>query len=430
MRKGTYRAVEIKDAPMAKVKQATRGQRVVFAIDMAKEVPVGRVVTEHNGNVVTVKWKQPSQTMEVVAWLGQLEAREVEIALEPTGTYGTPLRAHLEAGGYKVYRVNPKRVHDAGEVYDGVPSKHDAKDAAVIAELHLRGASEPWPLKTEDERELRAAVRQEDYYEERFGRSLGQLEALLAEHWPELGKLMDLDSATLLALLARYGSAQEVARNEAEARELMRQRGGHLLKAEKIEAVLQAARNSTGLEPVSRERSRLQGLCTEMQRDRELAQQAARDVLTLVREDEALSAMSTAVGKGSAAGLKSELGAPKNYGKGRQYLKAAGLNVKEKSSGKNKGPAHITKRGSSVARRLLYLAAMRMVKDNPVVRAWYESKLREPGSARVKALVAVMRKLALAVWHLGVHGGVFDASRLFDTRKLGIAGAAAAAAGS
>ncbi len=32
-------------------------------------------------------------------------------------------------GGIALYRVSPKRVHDAAEVYDGVPSLHDAKAA-------------------------------------------------------------------------------------------------------------------------------------------------------------------------------------------------------------------------------------------------------------------------------------------------------------
>lgn len=423
MKKGTYRAVEIKATKMEKLREAAEGKRVVFAIDMAKEVPFGRLVTEKNEALALVKWKQPSQTREVVAWLGELGAREVEVALEPTGTYGSALRGQLEAAGHKVYRVSPKRVHDEAEVFDGVPSKHDAKDAAIIAELHLKGASERWPLKPEEERELRAAVRQRDLYEERFTRGVGQLEAQLGEYWPELGGLLELGSATMLALLVEYGSAEEVAKDENGARSLMRRVGGHLLKETKVDTVLSAARQSTGLCPTPRERKLLQTLCAEMARERALAQEAERELLALVREDEALSSMSTAVGKASAAALQSELGPPKNYPKAKQYLKACGLNVKEKSSGKNKGAVHITKRGSGLARRVLYLAAMRAVKDQPVVRAWYEHKVKRDGGSRVKALVAVMRKLTAALWHLGTHGGAFDAERLFDTRRLGLAAA-------
>ncbi|MCA1853146.1 MAG: hypothetical protein LC647_12335 [Beggiatoa sp.] len=37
--------------------------------------------------------------------------------------------------------VAHERVHDACEVYDGVPSLHDAKAAQVIERLYFEGAS-------------------------------------------------------------------------------------------------------------------------------------------------------------------------------------------------------------------------------------------------------------------------------------------------
>ena len=35
--------------------------------------------------------------------------------------------------GIAVVRVSPKAAHDYAEVFDGVPSQHDGKDAAVVA---------------------------------------------------------------------------------------------------------------------------------------------------------------------------------------------------------------------------------------------------------------------------------------------------------
>jgi transposase len=401
---------------------------VVFAVDVGKEVPFARVVKEDGEGLVTVKWKQPSQTREVVEWLGQLGARKVEVVMEPSGTYGDALRGQLLSAGYEVYRVSPKRVHDAAEVYDGVPSRHDAKSAAIIGKLHLEGASEPWPLRPEQDRELRAAVQLMDLHQEQFGRALGRLEALLARHFPELGELLELGSATMLALLEAFGSASGVAAKAEEARGLMRKVGGHLLSAEKIEAVLTAARCSSGLEPTAGERELLQRLCAELGRQRTEAHRAERWVVKLSQEDEALRAMSSVVGKSSAVGIQAAVGAPKRYGKARQFLKAIGINLKDNSSGKaKKGGLHITKRGNSMARRLLFLAALRKVKDDPLVRTWYELRVHKEGGSRIKALVAVMRKLAAALWHLGVHGGLFDARRLFAVGPLQFQAAATGA---
>jgi len=354
----------------------------------------------------------------VVEWLGGFGASRVEMVMEPSGTYGDALRGQAFGAGHEVYRVSPKRVHDQAEIHDGVPSHHDAKSAAIIAKLHLEGASERWPLRSEQDRELCAAVGLMDLHQETFGRGQGKLEGLLARHFPELAELLELGSPTMLRLLERFGSASEIARQEGEARELMRKVGGHLLTEDKIGAVLAAARQSSGLEPVGGEREMLQQLCAELIHQRVQEQRAERWVLSLCREDEALSAMSTVVGKSSAVAIQAAVGSPKQYAKAGQMEKAMGLNLKENSSGKRQGKRHITKRGNSMTRRLLFLAAMRKVKDEPVVRAWYELQVHKEGGSRVKGLVAVMRKLVRALWHLGVRGGVFDAKRLFDVRRL------------
>lgn len=112
------------------------------------------------------------------------------------------------------------------------------------------------------------------------------------------------------------------------------------------------------------------------------------------------------------------MGSPVDYASATSYVKAMGLNLKEKSSGKFKGQLKITKRGASIVRMYLYFVAMRMVKSDPVVRAWYEKKVRrDGGKLKMKALIAIMRKLAKALWYVG-QGEVFDPSRLFNQATL------------
>jgi hypothetical protein len=49
--------------------------------------------------------------------------------------------ALLKSEGVAVFMLSPKRVHDAKEVFDGVPSLHDAKSCVVMAQLHRQGVS-------------------------------------------------------------------------------------------------------------------------------------------------------------------------------------------------------------------------------------------------------------------------------------------------
>jgi transposase len=66
---------------------------------------------------------------------------------------------------------------------------------------------------------------------------------------------------------------------------------------------------------------------------------------------------------------------PRKYACARSYQKALGLNLKEKSSGRHVGQLKITKRGSAVARKYLYFAALRLIQSHPVVKAWYKNKV-------------------------------------------------------
>ena len=134
--------------------------------------------------------------------------------------------------------------------------------------------------------------------------------------------------------------------------------------------------------------------------------------------------MAPVIGKTTAAVLVAALGDPQNYDSATSYLKSTGLNLKEKSSGKTKGALHITKRGPRIVRLYLHLAVLRLIQHDHVVRAWYAKKVkRQGGLAKSKAVVAIMRKLVLALWSVA-RGEPFDSARLFDTSRLNLTAAA------
>ena len=61
-----------------------------------------------------------------------------------------------------------------------------------------------------------------------------------------------------------------------------------------------------------------------------------------------------------------------------------------------------------------------MLKDvSTIPRAWYRARESHQAKQSLKAVVALMRKLARALWHVG-RGATFDPRKLFDTRRLGL----------
>ena len=57
------------------------------------------------------------------------------IGLESTGTYSESVRYAMTQHSLNIHRLSGKGVADYKEIFDGVPSQHDGKDAAMIAEL-------------------------------------------------------------------------------------------------------------------------------------------------------------------------------------------------------------------------------------------------------------------------------------------------------
>jgi transposase len=418
MKKRTYRGVEVKKVNRERLGEAVAGRDLVVGVDVGKEVCFGSLVGAE-GVQVTVKWKCLWESRDFVELLCGLGCRSIEVAMEPSGTYGDPLRSLLWEAGVPVYRVSAKRSHDAAEVYDGVPSWHDAKSAAIIAKLHKDGASDLWPFRSEKERDLRAVVTTMDLLDQQFHENLNRLEGHMARYWPEVGTWLELSSVTFLEMILRFGGPEQIVAKQEEARETMRAVGGRFLKEEKIEAVVESSGKTIGVPMTAQEVEELRKLANRTLDLYRHLQTTRRKVDRMSQDRASIQAMSRAVGKGTAAVLVVEGGDPEQYGSSSEWLKSFGLNLKERSSGKHIGKLKITKRGSGKARKWLYLAALRLIQKDLIVRTWYEKKVARDGGVKKKAIVAVMRKLVRALWYVG-RGEPLDTSKLFDVKKLGL----------
>jgi transposase len=198
--------------------------------------------------------------------------------------------------------------------------------------------------------------------------------------------------------------------------------GGRFLPAEKAEALAQSARSTRGLVADRWEETTLRRCAVELLQGQEEIRRSRRRLEELASGHRALEAMSEVVGASTACVLWTELGDPGRYHCGSAYRKAMGLNLAERSSGAWKGQLKISKRGSSRARRWLYLAALRWVKREPV-RSWYARQMSHRRGATNRGatkrgaakpvLVGVMRKLALALYQVAGRGEAFDAQQLY-----------------
>src|SRR5712692_5686036 len=146
MHSKAYRATAVNRVDARVLGQGHPGQPVTVGLDIGKY----RVLAV--ARWPDAQWERPwlvanpEQLPDLLALLRRLgQDHPLTVALEPSGTYGDPVRQALTDAGLPVLRVSPKAAHDYAEVFDGVPSQHDGKDAAVVAELAALGKAAPWP---------------------------------------------------------------------------------------------------------------------------------------------------------------------------------------------------------------------------------------------------------------------------------------------
>ena len=114
------------------------------------------------------------------------------------------------------------------------------------------------------------------------------------------------------------------------------------------------------------------------------------------------------IGPVCAEAILSETGGFARFTRAAEVVAFAGLSPHERSSGASvRGTAHISKRGNSRLRRLLYLPAMAAAWCNPLVAALAE-RLEAKGKARKVIICACMKKLLQIAFGVLKHGKPFD----------------------
>ncbi len=419
MRRRAYRATSVKNVEIENVLAELAEGPIWVGLDVGKN-EVFAVVRDNAGHA-TRPWKskQPSEIGDLITVLQGLAAsRTLVMAMESTGTYGDALRQAATDAQLDTRLVSGKATHDYAEIFDGVPSAHDGKDAAMIAELACFGKSSPWPYqaKSPGDSVIDSLVGWMEIQQDILRTWQGRLEATLARHWPESTEILPLSSVTLLRACIEYGGPRPL-KDDDGAKQRLAAWGGHLLKSEKVDRLLVSAETTVGVRMDEQDRLRLQRYATAALESHQEVEQAKRRLRRLADEHPALTSMAQVVGRVTACVLWSVLGDPNRYHCGAAYVKAMGLNLRERSSGKYQGKLKITKRGSGMARRWLYYAAMRQVQTHPV-RDWYKAKKERDGNRGRVALIAVTRKLGFALHAVATGEQSFDPQYLFPGRDL------------
>lgn len=341
---------------------------------------------------------------------------QILIGMEATSRYGDALFHFLQRQGYQLCLVHPAQTHQFAQ-RRGLRAKTDKLDAITIGHVLLSGEARVGYVPDELIGSYRELVRLHTHLTDEIARYKNEIHALLQVLFPEYSQVFaDPCRPTALAVLQRYPSAAAVSSvSVEELTSLLQQLAPRHYGRRTAEALIALARVSVSPGLAQRARSKsMQIVCDQLQHTRENLAQVEAELELLHQQDtgsQRLSGVPEFGGK-TVAVLRAELGDVARFQRIDQAVASAGLDVAIRTSGKWQGQAKLSKRGSGLLRRVLYLAAVRSVHMSHSAFGAYYHRLVARGLRKGSALVAVMRKMLIVAVHLLKTGGEYDPGKV------------------
>ncbi len=331
-------------------------------------------------------------------WCRRYNCNRIVIGMEPTSGYWEPLFCWLKARKFEVRLVSSLKVKHSKDIMDNSPLKSDQKDAVVIARLLKDDNTLDYRVRPLDEREVKTLLYTVASLDKTAGVYKNQLEQFLGVFFPELSGLFDeLASPSVIALLREYPFPRDLVKaNIGEVESLLWKASRGQIKKEKVKLLIETARITVGKNQVNEaDGFQLKTILDMLEAALRIFKEAKSKLEKKVETMEQFAILDSIEGIGviTAAAIIAVLGDLREYGNARQVLKKAGLNIYSLSSGKHQGRDHISKRGRSILRRYLYMAALQHTHKGKTFYPKYRSIADSGKKKKKSALVAVMRKL-------------------------------------
>lgn len=292
----------------------------------------------------------PAGHRKLIKWATKRH-QPARVTMEATGVYSLPFALALhETAGIEVSVMNPRAIKNFA-VAQMQRGKTDALDALAILEYNLRMEFQPWQPPREEILELQHITR----------------------------RIVQLNT------------------------ELTRERNRHKA-ASRLGIIGRVVANDTAVN------------MRHIQRRIDTMAQAAMDI---VKQDPELNPrleqlMSvTGIAEKTGPRLLAEIaGLPEDMS-GPQWVAHAGLDPRPYESGSSTNkPRRMSKAGNRYLREVLFYPALVASRRDKHVKAFYE-KLVSKGKKPMQAIVAIMRKLLLAIWGMFKHNTNWDGEKFF-----------------
>lgn len=322
---------------------------------------------------------------------------QIVVGFESSGPYAEPLFHYLRRKPVNLVQVNPVHTKRIKELTGNSPNKTDRKDPRVIADVISLGHALTLVIPKGPAAHLRRLTQGRERAIKRRTAAVNQLQDLVFVIFPEILKIMKgISTKTAFYLIKKYPTPESMVSLGLESlRKVIHTTSRGKLGRQRAEELFYAAQGCVGVREGKRSiLLEIEYLVSQIGADSRFIANLEKQMeqyLEQIPYSESILSIK-GIGTVTAAGLIGEVGEFREFGTISEITKLAGLDLFEISSGKHKGQRRISKRGRPLMRKLLYFAAINVVKTNGIMHEPYQQML-DRGMPKMKALTAISRKL-------------------------------------
>jgi transposase len=331
--------------------------------------------------------------------------KHIAFGLEPTADYHKPLGEYLIRQGHMVVLVAGSAVKKNRELLDGRWDKHDAKDAANVADLLSQGKCLFYELPSDDLREMRSLLslkrklkKSAQAYKVRIRNHL------IAQYFPEMDSYFSYGEGP--AIVKWCLDPKELATLPFEEFVRIVSRNGGERQRKRLKEIHEKAGASIGCAAHPSVAFEAQALIEALRQLHTIIQETDKKIAEVCGRFPEYTFLLTIPGFGPdiSAKVLGAIGNPHRFENHRQVLKTAGLDLSADRSGKRSDVTPvISKRGKADLRYGLYQAALVASGKNPCFIRYFTKKLE--GRQREKGIGTKMRvklaaKMLVIAWTL------------------------------
>lgn len=334
--------------------------------------------------------------------------------LEATGHYWLPLYSFLAGKRFPVHVINPYQSDAWRKIYLST-TKTDKEDSFLIADIIRFGSFSQTKLAEEHMVSLRNLTRFRVSLNQQLTDTKRRIITILDQIFPEFESLFSsIFGKTAKALLSEFPTPQDI--NDLSLEKLTtlvnRVSRGRFNKTHALK-IKESAENSFGIKfALDSFTLQLRLLMAQLEFLENQLKTVDAEIARSMKASNSVLLSLPGINTTLSAAILAEIGDIKRFKNSAQLTSFAGLDPTVRQSGNFTGNKnHISKKGSPYLRFALWQAAVASVRANPILRNYYQKKIKE-GKHHMIVLGAIARKLTGLIYSLLKNNSKFNLGKL------------------